>query len=143
MVILEMDSKRIEKIVRQLRENAKSRSAFRQHYQVDKGHIFWRGAESSNEIRFQITNQHIASVIVGGLYNKDRSFINPRIEVVFEGVLKAFVLVVNMREEVRENVLIRVVVAHREKGKHLVVTAYDLKEEDVALYPKVQYVWDN
>ncbi len=143
MVILEIDSKRVEKIVRQLRENAKSRAAFRQHYQVDKGHILWRGAESSNEIRFQITNQHFASVIVGRLVNKDRSFANQRVEVVFEGVFKAFTVVVNMREELKENVLIRVVVAHREKSKHLVVTAYDLKDEDIALYPKVEYVWDN
>ena len=128
----DLTKKRLMLCHQRVKEVCGSQPHFYGNLLVDRRHIDKRAATEPDSLRLNIGDEQIASVILNGKLNEERSRINGSLaEIVVEGIFRQFPwidLKDNNREKIEEAVCVRVIV--REGGRrYVVVTAYVPRHE--------------
>ena len=144
VVIAKAMSNRAEVFHRTVIHLCSSRNNFRNHFEVDRGHILFRSAQTGSDIRHALsTNEVVSAVLTHGKLNKQRSHEKTSVEIAVEAKLSEFRwLDFSKAIEITENsVCVRVIVRER-KPKHLVVTIYRDDSIDPKSVPEVPHaIW--
>lgn len=140
-------SKRLEAFHKKIIAYCATRGSWKKHIERNKFHMKKRADEKNDYARTAITDEMVAAILSQGVLVPDKSNAStPTLEIVVDGIIALiqYIDMENFKEIIERDLCFRVVVKERQNNmKHLVVTAYPLRDQSKNLLaPRVNHeIW--